>query len=116
MSKTLYRSRTNKVLGGVCGGIGEYFNIDPVIIRLIVVAFTLMGGSGFVAYLIAYVIIPVENTGVDETMGGAVQSGGRTLFKWVLTGVIIMMGLFLAAMIWSVFKWTFRSMFSGFLF
>lgn len=55
--KRLYKSRTNRFLCGVCGGIGEYFNIDPTIIRLL---FVLLGCTitGIVAYLIAAIIIP----------------------------------------------------------
>lgn len=56
--KKLYKSRENRVLCGVCGGIGEYFNIDPVIVRLILVAVCFAGGSGFLAYVIAALIIP----------------------------------------------------------
>lgn len=56
--KRLYRSRTDRKLAGVCGGMGEYFNIDPVIIRLLWVMFTLMGGSGLVAYILAIILIP----------------------------------------------------------
>lgn len=55
--KRLYKSRTNRFLCGVCGGLGEYFNIDPTIIRLL---FVLLGCTmtGIVAYLIAAIIIP----------------------------------------------------------
>lgn len=55
--KRLYKSRTNRVFCGVCGGIGEYFNVDPTLIRLICV---LLGctGSGFLAYIVAAVIMP----------------------------------------------------------
>lgn len=60
MERKLYRSSENKVVAGVCGGIGEYFNIDPVIIRLIAVGFTLMGGSGLIAYIIAVFVIPAR--------------------------------------------------------
>ncbi len=60
MEKKLYRSSQNKVLAGVCGGIGEYFEIDPVMVRLLVVVFTLVGGSGLIAYIIAMLIIPVR--------------------------------------------------------
>ena len=56
--KRLYRSKKNRVLGGVCAGIGEYFNVDPVLIRLIWVIITLMGGAGILAYIIAWIIIP----------------------------------------------------------
>lgn len=60
--KRLYRSRKNRILAGVCGGLGEYFGIDPVIVRLAWVLFILMYGSGLLAYLIAWLIIP-ENPG-----------------------------------------------------
>lgn len=61
--RRLYRSRTNVVLGGVCGGIGEYFGVDPTIVRLLWVLFALAGGSGVLAYIIAWVIIPEEPGG-----------------------------------------------------
>ena len=60
-AKRLYRSRKNKVIGGVCGGIGEYFNIDPVLIRLVLVLFSFMGGGGIIAYIIAWMVIPLRN-------------------------------------------------------
>ena len=57
--KRLYRSRTQRMLCGVCGGIAEYFNIDPTLIRLV---WALIGltGSGIIAYFVAAVIIPDE--------------------------------------------------------
>ncbi|MBU0953290.1 MAG: PspC domain-containing protein [Nanoarchaeota archaeon] len=58
MAKRLYRSGKNKVLGGVCGGLGEYFDLDPVIVRLFWVLFALIYGSGILVYLIAWIIIP----------------------------------------------------------
>lgn len=59
--KRLYRSRTDRRLWGVCGGIGEYFNIDPVIVRLMWILFTLAGGGGIIAYIIAYLIVPEQS-------------------------------------------------------
>ena len=58
MNKKLYRSSQNKMLCGVCGGIAEYFNVDPTLIRLLWAAFCIMGGSGVIAYIIAAIIIP----------------------------------------------------------
>ena len=55
--KKLYRSKTQRMLCGVCGGIGEYFNIDPTLIRLLFVLFGCAGG-GILAYIIAAIIIP----------------------------------------------------------
>ena len=56
--KRLYRSRENAMLAGVCGGIGEYFDIDPTIVRLAWVILGFCGGVGLWAYIIAAVIIP----------------------------------------------------------
>ena len=58
MNKKLYKSNTNRMLAGVCGGIAEYFNLDPTVVRLAWVAFCALGGSGILAYIIAAVIIP----------------------------------------------------------
>lgn len=58
MEKKLYRVREGKILCGVCGGIGEYFNIDPTLIRLAAVLLSCAGFSGVVAYIVAAVIVP----------------------------------------------------------
>ncbi len=55
--KKLYKSRTDKKLCGVCGGIAEYFDIDATVVRLLWVLFTLWGGSGILAYIIAALIM-----------------------------------------------------------
>lgn len=62
LAKKLYRSETDKMIGGVCGGIGEHFQVDSTIIRLLLVAMILLGGSGVLLYLIAWVIIPTESS------------------------------------------------------
>lgn len=59
MEKRLYRSRDDKMIAGVCGGIAEYFGIDPVIVRVILVVITLMGGAGVLAYLIMWAVVPL---------------------------------------------------------
>ena len=56
--KELRKSKTNKKIAGVCGGIGEYFDIDPTIIRLGFVALTFMFGGGLFAYVLASIIMP----------------------------------------------------------
>jgi phage shock protein PspC (stress-responsive transcriptional regulator) len=56
--KKLYRSSKDRILGGVCGGIGEFFGIDPTIVRLAWILFSFMGGAGILFYLIAWLIIP----------------------------------------------------------
>jgi phage shock protein C len=56
--KRLYRSAKDKILGGVCGGIAEYYNIDPTLVRLLWVIFSLLYGVGILAYIIAWIIVP----------------------------------------------------------
>ncbi|OGL77294.1 hypothetical protein A3J43_00545 [Candidatus Uhrbacteria bacterium RIFCSPHIGHO2_12_FULL_54_23] len=58
--KKLYRSRTNKMIAGVCGGLGEYLNIDATIVRLAFVLLTLMSGFGVLLYIVLWIIVPLE--------------------------------------------------------
>jgi len=58
--KKLYKSNSNKIICGVCGGIANYFNIDATVVRLIAVILTLAGGSGVLFYIIAAVLMPEE--------------------------------------------------------
>jgi phage shock protein C len=67
MQKRLYRSRNERMVSGVCGGLAEYFNIDPTIVRLITVLITIVtGGLGIVAYIIMAIVTPVENSRSSE--------------------------------------------------
>ncbi len=58
--KKLWRSRLNRKIAGVCGGLGDYFEIDPLWIRLIFVVFFLAGGSAFIVYVIMWLLVPLE--------------------------------------------------------
>lgn len=58
MAKKLYRSNTDKKIGGVCGGIAEYLKIDSTIVRLLLVIFCLMGGAGIFLYIVAWLVMP----------------------------------------------------------
>jgi phage shock protein PspC (stress-responsive transcriptional regulator) len=58
--KRVYRSRTDRVLGGVCSGLGKYFGLDPVLLRVIWAIAFFIGGAGLLAYIIAWIIIPEE--------------------------------------------------------
>ena len=61
MNKRLQRSRTERMIAGVCGGIAEYFEVDPTLVRLIWVAVSLMAGVGVLLYLIMWVVMPLEH-------------------------------------------------------
>ena len=60
MQKKLYKSTTDKKLDGVCGGFAKYFDIDSTLIRVGWLLFTLLGGSGLLAYIVCAIIIPQE--------------------------------------------------------
>ncbi len=66
MQKRLYRVKEGKIIAGVCGGIAEYLNIDPTVIRLIWAVVGLMGGFGILAYIVAMLIIPEKPLGIEE--------------------------------------------------
>jgi len=59
-TKKLYRSRRDKVIGGVAGGLADYFDIDVVIIRLLFVLLVLAGGGGVIGYIILWIVVPME--------------------------------------------------------
>ncbi|MBN2101053.1 PspC domain-containing protein [Candidatus Dojkabacteria bacterium] len=60
-NKRIYRSESNRMIAGVCGGIGEYFDVDPTIVRIIWVLVVLFGGSGILVYIILWIVIPTES-------------------------------------------------------
>jgi len=109
--KRLYRSETDRMLGGVAGGIGDYFDVDPTLIRLAFVAITLLGGSGIIAYLVLWVILPTahqkstnqdtllkENTAEIKTKAESLASAARSAnsrpiwgFALILIGLVLLL-------------------------
>jgi len=87
--RRLTRSRTDRVLGGVAGGLGRYFGIDPVIVRIAIVALTLLGGTGVLVYLAALLLVPSDPIG-SEAPAAITPDGGptRTL---VVVGVVLLL-------------------------
>ncbi len=75
-NKRLYRSVKSKVFGGVAGGIAEYFDIDPIIIRLLFVIIAFAGGGGAVVYLILWVALPLEPISPFTMNMGSGESAG----------------------------------------
>jgi phage shock protein C len=60
MQKRLHRSRTEKMIAGVCGGLAEYFDIDPTLVRMVWVLISLLAGVGVLLYLVMWVITPLD--------------------------------------------------------
>ena len=73
MNKKLYRSSKDKMLGGVAAGLGEYFDIDATLVRVIFVVTLFLGGTGVLAYIILWIIVPEEpiifNKPTEESSG-----------------------------------------------
>ncbi len=83
--KKFYRSRVDRYLFGVCGGLGEYFNMDPNIFRLLFLIFTFIGGIGLILYIIAMIIVP-ENP--EQTEAPRKTTEDKTLF-WALLFIVL---------------------------
>ncbi len=103
------RSRQDRVIGGVCGGLGRYLQVDPVLLRIAAVALALSGGLGVLAYIIAWIVIP-EETGTepdvmerrDNRHGLALVAGAALV---ALGGLLLaqqMVPWFSAAFFWPV--------------
>ena len=84
--RRLYRARDGRVIGGVCAGLGRYFDVDPIIFRIGAVVLAFVGGAGLLAYLAALLLIPAEDSQGDE----AGTPAGRN--RWlVIAGVIVLL-------------------------
>jgi phage shock protein C len=94
-NQRLYRSQTNKVFAGVCGGYAEYFDIDPVIIRILFVLLTMFGGSGMLLYIASIFIVPKRPL-VVRNDPAPVQTGDHSMNgKTIFGAILITGGLFL---------------------
>jgi len=86
----LYKSRKNKVIAGVCGGIGEYFDVDPVLVRLIAVVFFFTGGAALIAYLLGMIIMPKQPLeGSAETSQPPAQAESAGHAGSLIIGIIL---------------------------
>ncbi|MDD7967998.1 PspC domain-containing protein [Actinomycetospora lemnae] len=79
------RSRRDRVLGGVCGGLGQYLGVDPVLVRIVAVVLTLSAGVGVLAYVVAWIVIP--EAGEDEPAEGLPPAERHTVA--VVAGVAL---------------------------
>jgi phage shock protein C len=94
--KKLYRSRSSQMVGGVCMGLARYFDVDVTLVRLLWVLAVLLGGTGLLAYFIAWVIIPEEPTegeAIDITPGS--EKSGTAADSRAIGLIVIAIGVFL---------------------
>ena len=103
--RRLRRSRTDRVLAGVCGGVGRYLNIDPVLLRIIAVAL-IFAGVGVVAYVIAWIVIPEADEDEPEA---SVDPTTRSKAALVMGTSLVALGALLLAR--TVVPWFDSSLF-----
>jgi phage shock protein C len=95
-TRLLRRSRTDRVIAGVCGGVGRYLGVDPVLIRVALVVLAIVGGGGILLYILGWILIPEEKEG--EHLGERPPPSAdmaRLVFGGALIaiGVILLLGL-----------------------
>jgi len=78
MNKKLYRSSKDKILGGVAAGLADYFNIDPTLVRVLFVVILFLGGTGILAYIIMWIIVPEEPFVIPNAEGTIGAKPGET--------------------------------------
>ncbi len=92
--KRLYRSRTDRMIWGVCGGLAQYFNIDPVIVRVAAVALIVTTGVGLLAYIILAIVVPERPIDEPEpVLTSSSVRGGSEVFAYILVfvGAVVLM-------------------------
>lgn len=119
--KRLYRSESDKMLGGVAGGLGEYLQLDATVIRLVFVLLAFFGGSGIFLYFIMWFIIPTKSSvtpnfseSFDEIKAKAgifsssVSQKSRTNNQYLISSVLIVLGLLLLSRSFNLFSVDFQ--------
>ncbi|MEO5891264.1 MAG: PspC domain-containing protein [Ferruginibacter sp.] len=114
-SKRLFRNENNKVIGGVCGGLANYFNLDPTVVRIIFVVISLAFGTGLLAYLILWIAVPSSaSTEIGGTRKKLFRDPDNKLIAGVCSGIGSYFGvsswvpriLFLLPFLSFVFRWS----------
>ena len=93
MVKRLYRSRTDRMIWGVCGGLANYFNIDPTIVRLIAVLLLFFGGFVILAYIILAIVVPVEPAGQESMDKAQYRQGFLIGIILILIAILFLWGV-----------------------
>jgi phage shock protein C len=90
--RQLRRSRTNRVIGGVCGGLGRYFGIDPVLVRIGFLALLIFGGSGLLLYIISWIAIPEFRSAQDESTDSLRSPVNHRISGLIVGGALVLIG------------------------
>lgn len=109
-TKRLYKSRANRMIDGVCGGLAEYFGLDPTLVRIAWVLLTLLGGSGILLYIVAMIIMPANPSFAFQPGGTSAVSSSTNNHKFwgillVIVGVLLLMSNLGLWHRWWGFSW-----------
>src|SRR4051812_10225892 len=88
--KRFERSSTDRIIGGVCGGLGRYFGLDPTLVRIGMVALALLGGTGLIVYAAALILVPVDGEvapGPNDKRDRAIAVGVAVSLAVVVCGL-----------------------------
>lgn len=91
-TRVLRRSRDDRLIGGVCGGLGRYLGIDPVLLRIAFVILAIAAGGGIVLYIVSWILIPEEKEGEDL---GTARPASIDATRLVVGGALIAVGTIL---------------------
>jgi phage shock protein PspC (stress-responsive transcriptional regulator) len=114
-SNRLFRNENDKIIGGVCGGLANYFNIDPILVRIIFIVLLLVGGAGFLAYLILWIALPSSaSTEIGSTRKKLFRDPDEKIIAGVCSGIGNYFGVsawiprvfFLLPFLGLVFRWS----------
>jgi phage shock protein PspC (stress-responsive transcriptional regulator) len=114
-SNRLFRNENDKIIGGICGGLANYFNIDPILVRIIFIVLLFAGGAGFLAYLILWIALPSSaSTEIGSTRKKLFRDPDEKIIAGVCSGVGNYFGvsawiprvLFLLPFLGLVFRWS----------
>ena len=78
MTKRLYRSEKDKIVAGVCGGIAEYLNIDPIIVRVLFLLAIISEGFGLMLYIILWIVIPLESS-IEKSEDEVIEENAKEI-------------------------------------
>ena len=113
-SNRLFRNENDKIIGGICGGLANYFNIDPILVRIIFIVLLLVGGAGFLAYLILWIALPsTASTEIGSTRKKLFRDPDEKIIAGVCSGIGNYFGVsawiprvfFLLPFLGLVFRW-----------
>lgn len=116
MERRLYRSRSDRMLWGVCGGLAKYFDMDPTIVRVIAVLLVFANGLGIIAYVIMAIVVPLEGSKVTtprevveenvEEMKEVASELGREVRRRNALGItLIVIGILFLLGSFNLFRW-----------